>query len=380
MLTVLLVTALAQERLPVEGGAVNIESLAKLEFGWGMCYLPDGRLLISEKPGRLRFYSNKKLSAPIQGLPAVVYGGQGGLLDVQVDPKFSTNHLIYISYSEAAAQQPADNVDPGDHRFGGARPSRAVLMGGAVARARLDGNSLKDLKVIWRQTPKTLGRGHFGGRLVFAPDGMLFITSGERMRFDPAQSLSGNLGKIIRINSDGTIPKSNPFVGKAGVRSDIWTFGHRNALGAAINPTTGKLWINEMGPLGGDELNIPVPGKNYGWPVVSNGDNYDRSPIPDHDTRPEFAKPIRSWNPVISPSGMIFYTGKLFPNWRGNVFIGGLSSRALIRLKLDGTSVVDEERIAIGHRIREVEQAPDGSILVITDEPNGDLLRLTPAR
>jgi glucose/arabinose dehydrogenase len=238
--------------------------------------------------------------------------------------------------------------------------------------------SLEDVKVIWRQEPKTIGRGHFGGRLVFAPDGKLFITSGERMRFEVAQDLETNLGKIVRINPDGSIPEDNPFVGQAGARPDIFSIGHRNPLGAAIHPESKKLWVDEMGPLGGDEINIVEPGKNYGWPVVSNGDNYDRSPIPDHSTRPEFEKPIHSWNPVVSPSGLLFHDGTGVPDWRGNLFLGGLSSEALIRLTIAGNRVTDEERIAMGRRIRDVLEDRDGSILVLTDAKDGELLRLAP--
>ena len=237
-------------------------------------------------------------------------------------------------------------------RRGHARPIRAIrdsakaldltdnrLMGGAVARARLDGNRLADAQVIWRQEPKTIGRGHFGHRLVFGRDGTLFITSGERMRFDPAQSLTSNLGKVVRINRDGTIPKDNPFAGQARMRaatsgaSATATCSRRRST-----PQTGQLWVAEMGPLGGDELNLIERGGNYGWPVVSDGDNYDKSPIPDHHTRPEFKTPVRTWTPVISPSGALFYDGSLFP-WRGNLVLGGLSSKALIRLTLDGAKV-----------------------------------------
>jgi glucose/arabinose dehydrogenase len=208
---------------------------------------------------------------------------------------------------------------------------------------------------------------------------MLFITSGDRMRFDPAQDLSSNLGKVVRINRDGSIPKDNPFAGKPDARGDIWSLGHRNILAAAIHPSTGQLWAFEMGPLGGDELNIIEPGKNYGWPVVSDGVNYDKSDIPDHRTRPEFTAPVRTWTPVISPSGAVFYDGKLFP-WRGDVIVGGLSSKALVRLTLDGNKVISEERVDMQKRIRDVLQMPDGALLVITDDKNGELLRLTPAR
>jgi glucose/arabinose dehydrogenase len=314
-------------------------------------------------------------------VPAVAYRDQGGLLDVEVDPAFAANGLVYLYYVEAAAQQPPNARDDGDPRFGGYGDKEDILLkGGAVARGRLDGLALRDVTVIWRQEPKMIGRGHFGGRIVFAPDGKLFITSGERMRFDPAQDVSGNLGKIVRINPDGSIPVDNPFAGKPGAHADIWSMGHRNPLGAAINPASGRLWINEMGPKNGDELNVPEPGKNYGWPVVSNGDNYDGSPIPDHPTRPDLAAPAFYWFPAISPSGMIFYTGALFPSWKGNAFIGGLSSETLLRLTLKGDTVDSEERIGVQRRIRDVIQAPDGAVLLLSDGPKGELLRLTPAR
>ena len=362
--------------------SVHTEQLATLEYPWGMAFLPDGRLLITEKPGRLRIFANGKLTEPIENVPKVAYNGkpgeQGGLLDVAVDPEFDQNRRIYLSYSEEASQK-ADKPDPGDPRFGGnVDTTDNRTMGGAVTRATLDGNRLTDTQVIWRQEPKTVGRGHFGHRLVFGRDGTLFITSGERMRFDPAQSLTSNLGKVVRINRDGTIPNDNPFVGRPGARGDIWSLGHRNILSAAIHPTTGQLWVGEMGPLGGDELNLIEREANYGWPLVSDGDNYDKSPIPDHHTRPEFKTSIRTWTPVIAPSGAIFYDGSLFP-WRGNLVFGSLATKALIRLTLDGTSVRAEERIDMQHRIRDLIQARDGAVLVITDEPKGALLRVTPS-
>jgi glucose/arabinose dehydrogenase len=296
---------------------------------------------------------------------------------VAVDPEFAQNRRIYLSYSEEAKQvTPAGATD--DPRFGGfldLKDNR--LRGGVVVRATLDGNRLTNVEPVWRQEPKTVGRGHFGHRLVFGRDGTLFITSGERMRFDPAQSLGSNLGKVVRINRDGTIPKDNPFAGKEGARRDIWTLGHRNMLAAALHPSSGQLWVFEMGPLGGDELNVIVPGRNYGWPAVSNGDNYDKSPIPDHGTKPEFEEPIRTWTPVISPSGALFYDGSLFP-WKGHAIVGGLSSQAIIRLTLNGNTVVSEDRIDMQRRIRDVIQAPDGALLAITDEEKGALLRLTP--
>lgn len=365
-------------------GNIRIERLATLEYPWGMALLPDGRLLITEKPGRLRIWANGRLSEPVTGVPKVVYrkpGEQGGLLDVEIDPDFARNQLVYLSYVEAAEQQPADIAETGDFRFGnGIDLSDNILRGGAVARGRLEGNQLRDVQVIWRQVPKTVGRGHFGNRLIFAPDGKLFITSGERMRFDPAQSLTSNLGKVVRINPDGSIPNDNPFVGKEGARGDIWSYGHRNILAAAFDPSSGRLWAFEMGPLGGDELNLIERGKNYGWPFVSNGDNYSGPMIPDHPTRREFQAPVRSWTPVISPSGAIFYTGSLFTGWRSSVLVGGLSSQAMIRLALDGERVAIEERVDMKRRIRDVIQASDGAILLIVDEKNGDLLRLTPAQ
>ena len=365
-------------------GNIRIERLATLELPWGMALLPDGRLLITEKPGRLRMWANGKLSEPVQGVPKVVYRGtpsdQGGLLDVEIDPEFARNNLVYLSYVEAAEPQPADARDTNDERFGGYLDmTDTIVRGGVVARGRLEGNQLRDVQVIWRQEPKTVGRGHFGNRIVFAPDGKLFITSGERMRFDPAQSLSSNLGKIVRINKDGTVPTDNPFAGKGDARADVWSYGHRNILSAAIDPASGRLWVLEMGPLGGDELNLIEQGKNYGWPVVSNGDNYNGSPIPDHPTKKEFQNPVRSWSPVISPSGALFYTGSLFPNWRGNLIAGGLSSMALVRISLNGQQIGVEERIDMKRRIRDLIQTPDGAILVIVDDKSGDLLRLTPA-
>jgi aldose sugar dehydrogenase len=364
-------------------GQLRLERLATLEFPWGLALLPDGRLLITEKPGRLRLWANGRLSEPVQGVPKVVYRGsrseQGGLLDVKVDPDFARNQLIYLSYVEAAEPQPAGAVETGDERFGVLDRLDNIVRGGAVARGRLDSNTLRDLQVIWRQEPKTVGRGHFGHRLLFAPDGKLFITSGERMRFDPAQSLDSNLGKIVRLNPDGSTPQDNPLVNRQGARGEIWSYGHRNILAAALDPASGRLWAFEMGPLGGDELNLIEKGRNYGWPEVSNGDNYNGSMIPDHPTRKEFQPPLRTWTPVISPSGALFYTGALFPQWRGSVLIGGLSSQGLVRLVLDGERVALEERIHLNRRIRDVLQAPDGALLLLVDAPQGDLLRVTPA-
>jgi aldose sugar dehydrogenase len=249
--------------------------------------------------------------------------------------------------------------------------------GTAVARGRLGDAGLENVEVIFRQEPKVDGGNHFGGRLAFAPDGKLFITLGERFKFAPAQDLSSDLGKIVRIDPDGSVPKDNPFAGQEGARPEIWSYGHRNVQGAAINPSTGKLWVSELGPMGGDELNIPEAGKNYGWPVVSWGKYYDGRSIPEPPTHPEFADAIAHWTPVISPSGTAFYTGQAISGWRGNLLIGGLSSQALVRLTLDGEKVTGEERIPMGTRIRDVAQAPDGSVYLLTNETDGKVLRLT---
>jgi glucose/arabinose dehydrogenase len=359
---------------------LQIERLAALEFPWGMALLPDGRVLVTEKPGRLRIFVDGKLSEPLAGVPKAFYRppkDQGGLLDVAVDPKFASNGFVYLSFVEAAEMQAPDQSDTGDTRFRNLDTSDTVLRGGAVARGRLDGNQLRDVQVIWRQVPKTVGRGHFGHRLVFAPDGNLFITSGERMRFEPAQNVRSNLGKVVRIRPDGSIPPDNPFAGQDKAREDIYSLGHRNAIAAAVHPSTGALWVVEMGPLGGDELNLIKPGANYGWPQVSNGDNYDSSVIPDHPAKPQFEAPLRSWTPVISPSGALFYGGAMFPQWRGNLFVGSLSDKAIGRLTLDGTRIVDEERIDMQRRIRDLLEMPDGSLLVLVDDKLGELLRLT---
>ena len=231
--------------------------------------------------------------------------------------------------------------------------------------------------MIFRQYPKVDGGNHFGSRLAFSPDGTLFVTLGERFTFEPAQDLATHLGKIVRINPDGSVPADNPFVGQEGALPEIWSYGHRNPQGAAIHPETGKLWETEFGPLGGDELNIPQAGKNYGWPVVSWGKHYDGTDIPDPPTHPEFADAIAHWNPVISPSGIAFYTADAIPGWKGNLLIGGLSSEAIVRLTLDGEKVIEEERIPMGARIRDVAQGPDGAVYALTDESDGKVLRLT---
>lgn len=343
--------------VPTEAGPIKVETIAKgLHNPWGLAFLPDGRMLVTERPGSLRLVAkNGVMSKPLSGVPEVFAEGQGGLLDVAIDPDFKSNRLVYLTYSE-----------PGE---GGAST--------AVARGKLGETGLDDVQVIFRQVPKVNGGNHFGSRLAFAPDGTLFVTLGERFQFTPAQDLSNDLGKIVRINPDGSIPKDNPFVGRKDARPEIWSYGHRNPQGAAINPETGMLWESEFGPMGGDELNIPKAGANYGWPVVSWGSHYDGRKIPSPLTHPEFADAIYHWNPVISPSGITFYTAEAIPAWKGNLLIGGLSSQAIVRLTLDGETVTAEERIPMGARIRDVVQAPDGVVFALTDEYDGRILRLT---
>jgi glucose/arabinose dehydrogenase len=335
---------------------LKVETVAtKLQNPWGLAFLPDGRMLVTEKPGKLRIVTKKGTkSEPLKGVPEVAAGGQGGLLDVALDPKFAENGLVYLSFSE-----------PGE---GGA--------GTSVARGKLGADGLENVEVIFRQKPKVSGGNHFGSRLAFSPDGKLFVTTGDRFKFEPAQDLSTHVGKVIRINPDGSVPEDNPFVGQDGKLPEIWSYGHRNAQGAAIQPETGKLFEHEFGPLGGDEMNVIEPGKNYGWPLVSWGKHYDGKEIPDPPTRPEFTDAIRHWTPVISPSGMTFYTADAIPGWKGNLLIGGLSSQALVRLTLDGEKVTGEERIPLGGRIRNVVQGPDGAVYVL-DDSKGSIVRLS---
>jgi glucose/arabinose dehydrogenase len=339
-------------------GKVAVEEIATgLDHPWGLAFLPDGRLLVTEREGRLRILGpDGKLSAPLAGVPEVEASGQGGLLDVALDPGFATNRTIFFSYAEA-----------GD---GGAST--------AFARATLGEGKLENVKLVFRQLPKVSGGGHFGGRIVFSRQGHLFLTTGDRQKFEPAQDLQSHIGKIIRLNRDGTVPNDNPFVGRADAKPEIWSYGHRNIQGAAIEPATGALWTIEFGPAGGDELNRPEAGKNYGWPLVSWGNHYSGKDIPDPPTRPDLADAVKYWNPVISPSGMIFYTGAKFPSWKGNLLVAGLSAQSLIRLKIENGKVTGEERIELGERIRDVEQAPDGSIYLATDSSDGVIWRLRP--
>ncbi len=366
-------------------GQLQVEQLATLEYPWGMAVLPNGRVLLTEKPGRLRIWQDGALSEPLEGVPEVVFRGtgddQGGLLDVALDPDFTQNNLIYLSYVEAAEPQPAGMAETGDARFADYLDmDDNIVRGAVVARARLNGNQLGELQVIWRQEPKTVGRGHFGNRLLFGSDGMLYITSGERMRFDPAQDLSSNLGKVVRIHPDGSVPEDNPFADQDDARGEIWTLGHRNILAVAFDGQQ-QLWAFEMGPLGGDEVNLIEKGKNYGWPEVSDGAHYDKQTIPPHDENGQYTRPVRTWTPVVSPSGAHWYDGSLFgSDWQNSMLVGGLTSKGLVRLTFNGQSVADEERINLDQRVRDVAQAQDGAILLLIDAEEGSLLRLSPAQ
>jgi glucose/arabinose dehydrogenase len=343
-----------------------------LQNPWGLTFLPDGRMLVTEKPGRLRVVSadGKTMSEPVAGLPMVDARGQGGLLDVAVDPAFQKNQLIYWSFSEAAATQGMNNT--------------------AVARGRLvEGTTprVENVQVIFHQAPSLASTLHFGGRLVFHRDGTLFITTGDRSITEgrmQAQRLDGLLGKIVRINTDGSIPKDNPFVGKPGVRPEIWSFGHRNIQAATLNPATGDLWEVEHGTRGGDELNLSRKGGDYGWPTIAYGIEYQGPPITGGiQQQAGMEQPRYYWDPVIAPSGMVFYTGKLFPAWQNSLFVGGMGSTNLVRLSLKGEQVIGEERLLQDlqpqrERIRDVRQGPDGALYLLTDSPKGRILKLVP--
>jgi glucose/arabinose dehydrogenase len=336
-----------------------------------MTFLPNGDALITERKGKLILWSNQggtSTVSEVRGVPVVDYGGQGGLGDVVFNPK---NNFVYLSWVEAG---------PNDTR--GAVVGRGRLLAHSAAMPGSPvGYQLDGLQVIWRQTPKVEGRGHFGHRIAFGPDGKMYISNGDRQKFDPAQDMSGTLGKVVRLNEDGAVPSDNPFAQRGGATAQIWSLGHRNILGIAFDGR-GQLWSHEMGPKNGDEFNLIERGANYGYPIVSNGNHYDGKDIPDHATRPEFNAPEISWN-GLSPAGLMIYSGRLFPQWRGNAFVGGLSGQTLVRVQIDGTSAREAQRWDMGARIREVEQGPDGAIYVLEDERNGSggrLLRLTPGR
>lgn len=355
--------------IPVAGQAesdsatsIQYDVQAEISRPWAMSFLPDGRLLVTEKAGRLLLLDlSRKTTVVVSGVPAISYGGQGGLGDIILHPDFSNNQTIYLSYVE----QDSDGKR-------GATVARAVLDSSDPAKPRLE-----ILEAIWRQHPRVAGGAHFGMRLAFDSDGHLFVTSGERRRYEVAQRLDGNLGRILRLTDTGQPAPGNPFAAQGAIASQAWTLGNRNPLGIAFDPA-GRLWAHEMGPAGGDELNLIRRGANYGYPRVSDGDHYNGRDIPDHETSDLYQRPANSWNPVISPAGLVFYTGKLFKSWQGNALIGGLSSRALIRVAIEGDNAREVERIPLGVRIREVEQGPDGALWLLTDGPNGELWRVTP--
>lgn len=343
------------------GSRLVAESFGAFNEPWAMSFLPDGDLLITEKAGTLllvRLHDRSVL--PVKGLPKVAYGGQGGLGDIILHPRYQENHWIYLSYVEQDS---------------------SGKKGAVVARARFNPATakpaLENLEVIWQQIPKVTGSGHYSHRLAFSPEGHLFITSGDRQKQTPAQSWQQNLGKIIRINADGSVPPDNPFQDRGELAKTFWSLGHRNLLGIAFDKQ-GQLWTHEMGPRHGDEFNLILRGDNYGWPIVSWGDHYSGLPIADHDTRPEFHAPEVYWVPTVAPSGLTIYYGSLFPEWQGNAFIGGLKSKALLRISIDGHQAEEVERFAMSERIREVEQGPKGALWVLEDKKGGRLLRLTP--
>jgi glucose/arabinose dehydrogenase len=355
-----------QTKAPAAGPSrIAVEVVAKgLAHPWSLTFLPDGRMLVTERAGRIRIVDREgNVSKPLAGVPTVAATGQGGLLDIALAPDFERSRLVYVSFSE---------------------PRGDRLNGTSVARARLAGTRgderLADLEVIFRQEPGHSGGLHFGSRLVFAPDGTLFVTLGERFEMRYAQDLGRHWGKVIRILPDGGVPPDNPFSGQAGARPEIWSYGHRNAQAAAINPATGVLWVIEHGPRGGDEVNIVARGANYGWPVIGYGIDYSGRRLHDATHKEGMQQPLYYWVPSIAPSGMAFYTGDLFPDWRGNVFTGALAGKALHRLVLDGPRVVGEEVLLRerGERIRDVRQGPDGALWLLTDEADGTILRLTP--
>lgn len=348
--------ALAQPQSQVESVATEEVVISAREVAddlrtpWGMAFLPDGRMLVTELPGALVIVSpDGSVSRPVEGTPTVFARGQGGLMDVALHPAFAQNSMVYLSFAE---------------------PGGGGEAGTALGRGRLEDDRIEDFEVIWRQE-KLVGPNHFGNRIAFAPDGKVFLALGERFQFGPAQDLSNTLGTIVRLNENGTIPDDNPFVDQPGAKGEIWSYGHRNIEAAAVHPETGQLWVVEMGPLGGDELNAVRPGANYGWPVVSWGLNYNGVDIPDPTEYPEFADAVHHWSPVRSPSGMIVYTGDLFPAWRGDILFGALSAGGVERVDMENGEVAGTEFLPFNTRIREVEQGPDGAIYLLTNAKEG---------
>jgi glucose/arabinose dehydrogenase len=341
---------------------VEVTTVARgLEHPWSLAFLPDGRMLVTERPGRLRYVTREgALSEPVAGVPAVHAEGQGGLLDVVLDPAFAENATIYLSYAEPAA----DGTN-----------------GTAVARARLEGGALSGLEVIFRQQPKFKSNHHFGSRLVFDRDGNLFVTTGERnSQRDKSQDLGTHIGKVVHITPDGGVPAGNPFVGKDGALPENWSYGHRNLQGAVLHPETGELWTHEHGPRGGDEINIARAGRNYGWPVITYGREYSGPAIGEGTAKAGMEQPAHYWVPSIAPSGMAFHDGKGFPAWKGQLFVGALAAAQLVRLVVEPEGkILHEERIGVGKRVRDVREGPDGALYLVTDDDAGEILRVVPA-
>lgn len=333
---------------------------------WALAFLPEGRLLVTERPGKMSVYgADGKLVGAVSGVPEVAAVGQGGLLDVVLAPDFEKTRRIYFSFAEPRA----------DKKNGTAVASATLMDEKTKPR-------LSDVKIIFRQEPAYGGGFHFGSRIAIARDGNLFVTLGERNQKSPAQDLNEHLGKVVRISPDGSVPKDNPFIGKSGARPEIWSYGHRNPQAAAINPQSGKLWVVEHGARGGDEINVPEAGKNYGWPIITYGRDYSGLRIGEGTEKPGLEQPIHYWDPSIAPSGMAFYTGDAFPGWKGSLFVGALVLQHLNRLELDGEKIVREERLLenMRERIRDVRQAPDGSLWLVTDSRDGKVIKLSPAK
>jgi glucose/arabinose dehydrogenase len=360
--------AFAADTVRTEAETIRVVTVASgLSHPWGLAFLPDGRMLVTERTGRLRIVGRdgKLVPQPVAGLPKIEEYGQGGLLDVALHPRFGENRLVYLSFAER-----------GDDGYGT-----------AVARGRLAGTAddarLDAVEVIYRQQPKSRGGRHFGSRLVFDRAGLLYVTQGDRGEMERAQKLDDLAGKVVRLHDDGRVPGDNPFVGKRGARPEIFTLGNRNVQGAALHPQTGELWSHEHGPQGGDEVNVLRKGVNYGWPVITYGVNYGLGTrIGEGTAKPGMAQPLYYWVPSIAPSGMAFYTGDKFPAWRGDLFVGALRDQMLVRLRLDGEKVLREERMLRGAlgRIRDVRQGPDGYLYLLTDSSSGGIFRLEPAR
>ena len=376
-----------------EAGPVAIAEIASgLDHPWAMAFLPDGRLLVTERDtGKLRLLNEDgSLSSGIEGVPQVFAQGQGGLLDVALDPDFEETRLVYLTYAQPSRDGASTALGRGELvEADGPTLSGAAQTGADAGRADPpyagSGNldpvgpfRLEGFEVLFEQGPEVRGPNHFGSRIVFDAEGRILLAMGERFQFEPAQDASNTLGTIVRLNRDGSVPDDNPFAGDATKDDAIFSLGHRNIQAAALHPETGQLWVAEMGPLGGDELNAPKAGANHGWPLVSHGMNYDGSAIPEPSTRPDLVDAAHQWTPTISPSGMTFYEGDVFPEWQGSALIGSLSDSSVVRVALDGEAVTHEERIPVGARVRDIVEGPDGLVYLLTDQDDGKIWRLAP--